>query len=254
MLRSVVFILFAICCLNGRAEITEPHYFDLFHSGNTYYKSGQYDSAKSAYAEIINDGFYSPELCYNYGNTFFKTGNIPAAILYYERALRLDPNFSDARHNLKISNTFIADNIEPIDQLMVSAWWDNISKSMSPDSWGFIVFFLLCFGCTGVAIYLTARTRGLKQVGFFGAVVAFAMTIVVFSIAQNSKSLYEESFAIVFTPSVNVKSEPTIKSTVQFVIHEGLKVKVVDSEGDWTRIKLLDGNSGWIQTAAIEII
>jgi uncharacterized protein YgiM (DUF1202 family) len=38
------------------------------------------------------------------------------------------------------------------------------------------------------------------------------------------------------------------------VIHEGLKVKVIDSEDEWTRITLADGNSGWIPTQSIEKI
>jgi len=51
-----------------------------------------------------------------------------------------------------------------------------------------------------------------------------------------------------------VKSAPGLNSADQFVIHAGLKVKVVDEDGDWSRIELYDGNSGWIYTQSIEKI
>jgi len=38
------------------------------------------------------------------------------------------------------------------------------------------------------------------------------------------------------------------------VIHEGVKVKILDQVGTWIRIRLADGNEAWIPEASIERI
>lgn len=52
--------------------------------------------------------------------------------------------------------------------------------------------------------------------------------------------------AIIFGPSVVVKVSPDSKSNSLFVIHEGLKVDVLSTNNDWIRIRLANGNEGWI--------
>ena len=55
--------------------------------------------------------------------------------------------------------------------------------------------------------------------------------------------------AIIFTASVTVKSSPDEKSTDLFVVHEGLKIKITDTAGEWSEIKIANGSVGWIKTA-----
>lgn len=53
----------------------------------------------------------------------------------------------------------------------------------------------------------------------------------------------------------SVKSSPTSdNSTDLFRLHEGTKVKVLESMGSWTNISIADGRQGWIKTSDIERI
>ena len=61
-------------------------------------------------------------------------------------------------------------------------------------------------------------------------------------------------YAIIFRPSVTVKSSPADSGTDLFVIHEGTKVKVRETLGSWSEIELSDGNIGWMPTTGLEII
>lgn len=254
MLRNILSILLIMGSFIALGDIAEPHYYELFETGNAHYKADTYDSAKLAYAEIVNNGYTSAELFYNYGNSFFKTGNVPAAILYYERALSIDPVHVDSRHNLEVANSFIADNIEPIEQLFISKWWNGLAVEFSTNVWAWFVIGSIVFGCIGLTIYFTNKLVSLRQIGFFSSLTCFLFVVIGFSMAQTSERINAEPYAIVFTPSVNVKSEPDLKATVQFVIHEGLKVKILDTEDEWSRISLSDGNSGWIPSSSIEEI
>ena len=57
-------------------------------------------------------------------------------------------------------------------------------------------------------------------------------------------------------PSVTVKSTPNQSGTDLFILHEGRKVIIKDNTmKEWKRkLKLEDGNVGWVPTNVIEII
>ena len=56
-------------------------------------------------------------------------------------------------------------------------------------------------------------------------------------------------------PFVSVKSSPGADASKDlFILHEGTKVKIVDSVGSWYNIELADGRQGWMQVSDIEII
>jgi uncharacterized protein YgiM (DUF1202 family) len=57
--------------------------------------------------------------------------------------------------------------------------------------------------------------------------------------------------AIVFATQTEVKSEPNLRSTNAFTLHEGTKVLVLEETKDWKRIQLVDGKSGWILAADV---
>jgi SH3-like domain-containing protein len=60
--------------------------------------------------------------------------------------------------------------------------------------------------------------------------------------------------AIIMVDQVSVKSEPSDKSAEQFYLHVGAKVRIEDESGDWLRIRLADGKTGWLAKDTLEII
>ena len=61
--------------------------------------------------------------------------------------------------------------------------------------------------------------------------------------------------AIVMRPVVSVKSSPSAEASQDlFVLHEGTKVKVLDTVGRWNNVELADGRQGWIRTDEITVI
>lgn len=63
-----------------------------------------------------------------------------------------------------------------------------------------------------------------------------------------------EIYAIVFSEKVNVKNGPTGTSENIFTLHEGTKVKVLDTVDLWKKIKLADGEVGWIAAKDIKLL
>ena len=82
--------------------------------------------------KISAAGLESASLYCNTGDAFYKDGNIAKAILYYERALKLDPSYEDARYNLEFLDYGIQDRIDPVPEFILKVWARKICWIMEP--------------------------------------------------------------------------------------------------------------------------
>jgi Ca-activated chloride channel family protein len=69
------------------------------------YRAEQFEASAASLANVD-----SPLGHYNRGNALAKSGQIPAAIAAYDRALELDPKDEDARYNRDLLQQFLEDN------------------------------------------------------------------------------------------------------------------------------------------------
>ena len=63
----------------------------LFADANELYRRGEYEEARNKYLQITADGVRDARLFYNLGNASFKESRLGDAIVWYERAIQLDP-------------------------------------------------------------------------------------------------------------------------------------------------------------------
>jgi Ca-activated chloride channel family protein len=74
----------------------------LYNLGNAYYKTGNYQAAKSNYSQALSQA--SPQLkaklLYNMGNADYRLGALPQAVKNYKAALHLAPKDKQIRENL----------------------------------------------------------------------------------------------------------------------------------------------------------
>ena len=227
----------------------------IFSKANHEYANEMYADAIEDYHLIIQNGYESAELYFNLGNAYFKTNDIPSAILYYEKAKKLDPNNEDINFNLNVANTQIVDKIEPVPELFIKQWWRSIYNLFSADTWaivsiaGFIMFFIL------LAFYLLSKQIVIRKSAFYTGLIVLLITLFTFTVAfQKYNLLKHRKEAIVFTPTITVKSSPSQNSVDLFVIHEGSKVRIIEEVGGWYEIKIANGSVGWLPADALKDI
>ena len=79
------------------------------------YTAENYEAALAAFTSIEEAGYVSADLYYNMGNCCYKLGHrLGLSILYYEKALKLDPSYEDAAVNLEIAREGTLDRIEAV--------------------------------------------------------------------------------------------------------------------------------------------
>lgn len=220
------------------------------------YAAQSYEEAAQAYAALIETGSVSPELYYNYANACYKSNRIGLAILNYERALALRPDYEDAKFNLEFVNQQKVDKIEPIEPFFITAWVDALGHALSSNAWAAVSIALFVVCLSAVLVYVFGKRRWIRKTGFFVALFALAFSLCAMLYGFSSKNRLEQrADAIVMVGAVTVKSAPDDSGTELFVLHEGTKVTIKSLFSDsWVEIRIADGNVGWIKASAIERI
>lgn len=219
-----------------------------FINANNEYAKGNYQNAIGLYQQILKNGFEAPGIYYNFGKAYFKTNNLPSAILYFEKAKKLNPTDEDIEYNIKVVNNKLVDKIDIVPELFYIRWWKIIYSHYTANSWAVFSIISLCVFLSLLAIYLFSNKISIKKIGFYFSFVFFLTTLLSLNFSFIQKKYNTNSNeAIVFSPSVSVKSSPDANSVDLFVIHEGIKIEITDNIGDWSEIKIANGSKGWIK-------
>ena len=229
-----------------------PIFAQDFDAANAAYAEGRYDEAASIYEALLAE---TPDavLYYNLGNARFKQGELAQAILNYERALRLQPNNKDAQYNLAFAQSRITDNIVEQD-FFLSVWVRTVRNQLRESTWTILSIGLFILALAGLLLFLLAREPWLRKTAFHTAWIALLFSLIA---GLNAVSLHKRDTlrneAIITQGVVNAKSSPDRSGTDLFTIHEGTKVTIRETLGEWMNIRV-GGNEGWIKSQNLERI
>jgi hypothetical protein len=246
-----------------------------FSAGNAAYEAGDYHAAIDRYMEVANAGIVHRDLYYNLGNAFFKSGDMGHAVLWYERALALDPRNDDIRANLAVVRAQLRDQqLLPVHGGVRGAlmgWHRELtaeeSVAVACVFYALFTFAALCLifrrSRVVTSFYRIAswvspgRLFGLGMTG--DVLLGMATTAVIALVFAGSAYLkVHESGAhtrsVVLNEEVPVFSGPSKDSTIQFKIHEGTIVSLRDGREGWVRVDLPGDLSGWVEMNTVEKI
>ncbi len=224
-------------------------------AANTAYVNGDYHRAEQLYTALLNEGMSSARLYYNLGNACFKEGQNGRAILYYHRALRLDPSMEDARYNLSVAEARTKDTIESIPEFFLAGWMRDIRHVMGCTAWSVLSIVMLVAALAMSLVYLLSQRLVWRKAGFYGTLVAALLFIFSTSMAAGvRREMLDMSRAVVMSSAAAVKSSPDKSATDMFLLHEGTLVTVTDTLGEWSEVVIADGKKGWLESRTIESI
>ncbi|OBX24448.1 MULTISPECIES: SH3 domain-containing protein [Bizionia] len=244
------FIIFAFLSLLSFAQNTQ-----LFEQGNDLYNDAKYEEAIDKYQQVLDTDMHSAELYFNLANAHYKLNHIAPSIFYYEKALQLAPNDADVKQNMAFAKNMTLDAIDVVPEVGVAKVINQVSHAISFDLWAILAIcfvFLAVFAFINYYLAKGTKTKRLSfTMGFIGLFLMLGSVISAFNKYDLDKS---NNPAIVFAQESQIKSEPNLRSTEAFVLHEGTKVQVLDTVDNWKKIKLSDGKEGWIPSSDIKLL
>jgi hypothetical protein len=212
------------------------------------------DYAKSAekFQLLVDSGLQNDRVYFNLATARLRAGQLGQAIANYRRALRLDPTNQLYRENLAWAERRVADS-QSLPALTPTAANDVLLRFVSPHAikglcisawtalWGIIALRVLRFEFHWKsAAFLTLCCFGLTAASYFVRIAEFV----------------RDDTGVLVIPELSVRegdgtefAEITALSDA-----EGRLVKVLDQRGDWMRISLDSGTTGWIPVESCEQI
>ncbi|MDX2002543.1 MAG: tetratricopeptide repeat protein [Chitinophagales bacterium] len=227
-------------------------------NGHKAFAEKHYKEAAEHYQMLVDSGYQSAALYYNLGTSYFKAGAVAASILYLEKAKALSPSDEDINYNLQLANLRVVTRIEPAPQLrFVKATKEFISKYTS-NTWGIMTLVLLWLALAAYFVLIVGKDKVPKRVLQLMSLVLLiaSFATLIFGI---KKRLEEDNgrFAIVFATNSYVKSAPDTESVDLFILREGVKIRLLETLGEWEKIKVPDARGdkvGWIPRSHFKTI
>lgn len=258
-LRILTYIILALA-------ISFPSYgATLTQEADSAYMHDDFAEATRLYLQIAETEGTSSDLYYNIGNCYYRQKQLGKAILYYERALRLDPTNEEARTNLEFVNSKITD--EPGDRgMFISNTVNGFARKVPANTWAVIAIasFILLLGA--IALYVFMSDVRLRKTGFFGAIILLIICVLA-NIFASVATRYSTSsdIAVVIEPSTLLSTSPRApkdRSEEAVLLHEGTTVEILDSVSTktdsttvrWYDVKVDNSTRAWIRGTDIERI
>jgi tetratricopeptide (TPR) repeat protein len=241
----------ALSAVPCRARAESPG--QTFRKANALYAEESYGGALALYKKIMDAGWEAPELYFNAANCYLRTGHPGLALVFCERAARLDPGDEDIAANLSFIKSLVREGVpEPESSRLLNAVLFPY-RSLSIDGAAAAVSASIFALAALLAVGIVARDRR----RLLRYLIACALVALVVSSIQFGAKLWGELNrveAVVVVPLADVRSGPGEDFVVQTSLGEGAEVLVKRSGGEWTEIGLGPDLAGWVKSSSLEII
>src|SRR5688572_15531924 len=223
--------------------------------GNQHYEAGEFVEAANVYETIIEAGIQDSALYYNLGNAYFKQGEVGHAILNYRRAQYLNPRDPDIADNLAIARSQTVDKFETVEEeIPLNNFVQMAEEWLTLNEAAMLALFLWVLLCA-TAVVMILRPRWRSTCLWVGGVITLFLVLGLLSMAGRYYAQEAYPAAVIIAPEIDVTSGPgnAQQFLVEFNLHAGAEVLLLDSRPGWRRVAL-PGNDfqGWVPEEAVE--
>ena len=230
-----------------------PEAVRLFDEATTAYQEGNFEKAAEDYKALnAMQDISSPALLYNLANALHKQGKPGAAILYYEAALILDPNYEPARKNLEKTLGETKRSLPLPDIREIN---DNPVLRYYPLSPGQSLWLVHGFLLAAATLLILRHWR--KHPRYTWAMRCALVLAAVFyglTLAADHAALNAPRVAVAQAVEVPVYFSMSETEQPRFLLYEGDRVYVDRMEGDWVRVHAYGAERGWARRDNIGIV
>ncbi len=217
-----------------------------------------FKEAAAAYQTAVDTYPDNPDLWFNLGTAEAHAERFGPAFHALEQALRLDPEHSDAAHNLaRIRTLVIRDSLgEGSSGRLILPGEDDLGTGLLtavlPRTLVFVFTgsWVLLFGC----LYLARRTAasGRRTALVFGAVLMGLVAVGAGGLFMGRMNIVDETtYGVVVADKVDAHQGPGAQYPTVVKILSGVKVRISGVDRDWEQVVLPDGSGVWLPRAAV---
>ncbi len=248
----------------GPTQLLADSPLDLLQSANQLYEAERFGEAQILYQQLVNQGIRDSVVFYNLGNAYFKLDQLGQAILNYRLAQTLDPRDEDIQANLALARSQTLDKIEGNSEALMGQWVDIIQTRLTLNELAWLSLGLWILMTLLLIAYTQIRQWGLadwhKIKPLYVVRYMFIVSVVVFfgcTISFGSW-LYSETIrpqGVIIVDEVDVTSGPGPQYIIEFTLHNGTEVGLLEARNHWYRLTLPGQQlQGWVPARAIGLV
>ena len=238
-LLSIAFatLIWSVCAVSA-ADPAET-----WNQANQAYQQRNYARADALYAQLVSEGMYSRELFFNLANSYVQRGDKGQAILNYQRALVLDPQFAPAKANLHSLVQSVGE-LEPESIRFALGYYSQFFL------WGTVVSGWLAI--LGLAWLALRSESNLARLVLFVAIPLFLVTGALLAwIGPGNRS---NKLAFTIRAPIDIRFGPGRSARVIRTLGLGVPLRLLSVRGEWSLCEIEDGASGWVPTETVDTI
>jgi tetratricopeptide (TPR) repeat protein len=236
---------------------------DLFERANADYAARNYTAAILKYEQLVSSGVVHEDLFYNLGNAYFRAAqagqkdHLGRAILAYERALALAPDFEDARFNLEVARELVGARYgqDKVKDASLDPVWVRVATwlPLTTLSWLFfgvdVLFFALLIGIRFLA-------SGFLRTGLVVATIFTGLAGLALGALLALQVYYVETVkvGVVVSDEIVMREGPDVARREGPKLHAGHRARLLREDHGWVRIRLANQVEGWVPRQSVEEI
>jgi hypothetical protein len=219
----------------GAAQSETPH--EAFAHGLREYEAHRFARAERFFGEAAKGEPGSSDAWANFGTAAWAARDTAAAVIGWQRALRLDPLAGDVRSRLDLTPGFgggALSSVPPVTESTVAI--------VGGSAW--------LLGWLTAAFGIWRRRAVWRYAGYGLGIVAVACAV----IGVRVREAYDARRLAVVVEPARLRSLPVLGSEAGAPVLTGEVARTVREEGVWALVRLGDDREGWIESDQLEPI
>lgn len=215
---------------------------DLSTQARQLLDAGDAARAFEAYAMALREGAHEPgALCFDLAVCAQRLGRPAEAVLWYERALVVDPMHVEARANLRLVQQQ-SGLVERVPRALLGDAVDGVVERFGSAKPNAVFALGAAMQCIGIGLVWLRRRRAV------GLLVLLVGGVVTGATALRTLGERGEK-AVVMVAGTRVLAEPHERTNAVGVLQAGQTIEVLERSPRWARVRVGDG-TGWVSAAA----
>lgn len=239
MNRSIIFVLlnFLILSIYGKEDKA------IFNEANNAFQNGQFSKSIDLYAQLgENDIAY-----YNMANGYLKLGDTARGILYFEKAIKINPINRNARENLtRIKSSELSYNTDLKENIFL---YKELSKILPSYTNVFAYLLVIFFWISLLFLYGFIKTNILvkRRTYLVLSVLFLVIAVLVFNLTYRTHQIDNNFKSAIVTKSTILKEQAHLLSANVLNLPSGIKIYIIATKGEWHKVLFGDGHTAWIE-------
>ncbi len=251
-MRKLIVLLLCLTTSTFASELHDAYasYTVGEHAKTLSERKDAFNTALTAYSEIVTTSPTNGSLYYNIGNCYFQLNEYPQAILYYYKALSASPRHNKAKEHLSIAQGKINiphDHYYSIIKTLLS-FHCYLSKGERFKS----IFITCCLALISWSLYIWHRARLWRIIGYIITAMAAILLISVFI----SSYMIPIEGVVMHASTIRRDAGNHYTPVTDTPLLPGTKVRIVETihENTWLKIMTIDKDIGYVPNSVIRTI